>query len=306
MSLRDRYLENGYVIVRGALPDALLASALEELERFKRQKRLYFTQSTHSWAWSKSLTSEGFLIDSIQSPTKQWTCGRGLRRSVTEIICSQYISKMLAEISGFEYFVNWQNMLFDKSAGTVDHSDTWYLDTKPSGFMIAAWIALEDIHVDAGRFFVVPKSNQLRLPEHSSAVIGGHYDYAKFIDDYVEGNGLERYAPDLRAGDVLFWHPFTIHGAFNQSDERRSRKSLTAHYHPVGMPRNRKAESPSAISKYMGKMRKTFNPYIFLDNADPSDFDFCTKSLFRHVFRSLRGKGGVGQWFMDRELVRTM
>ena len=129
ISLRDRYLENGYVVVRGALPEALLGAVVEELDRFKRQKRLYFTQSTHSWTWSRALTSQGFLIDSIQSPTKQWTCGRGLRRAVTEVICSQYISKMLTEISGFDYFVNWQNMLFDKSAGTADHADTWYLDT---------------------------------------------------------------------------------------------------------------------------------------------------------------------------------
>ena len=48
-------------------------------------------------------------------------------------------------------------MLFDKSTGTIDHADTWYLDTKPRGKMIAAWIALEDIKNQLEDFLYIPK-----------------------------------------------------------------------------------------------------------------------------------------------------
>ena len=42
-------------------------------------------------------------------------------------------------------FGMWQNMLFDKSTETVDHIDSWYLDTEDRGGVIGAWVALEDI-----------------------------------------------------------------------------------------------------------------------------------------------------------------
>ena len=74
-----------------------------------------------------------------------------------EIISCNKISNVLQEILESNKFVNWQNMLFDRSTGTIDHADTWYLDTNPRGKMIASWIALEDINESAGRFFVYQK-----------------------------------------------------------------------------------------------------------------------------------------------------
>ena len=77
-------------------------------------------------------------------------------------------------------------MLFDKSTGTTDHADTWYLDTIPKGQMIACWIALENIHKDAGRFFVCPKSHNLEFSKIDSNQVTDHYEYAKIICNYLE------------------------------------------------------------------------------------------------------------------------
>ena len=49
----------------------------------------------------------------------------------------------------------WQNMFFDKSVGTVDHFDSWYLDTDPPGSLIGAWFALEDIDGKGGTFIFI-------------------------------------------------------------------------------------------------------------------------------------------------------
>jgi phytanoyl-CoA hydroxylase len=40
------------------------------------------------------------------------------------------------------------------------------------------------------------------------------------------------HAPALKKGDVLFWNSRTVHGSLETTDERYSRKSLTAHYLP--------------------------------------------------------------------------
>ena len=39
----------------------------------------------------------------------------------------------------------YQNMIFDKSTSTVDHIDSYYLDTIPAGELVGVWIALEGI-----------------------------------------------------------------------------------------------------------------------------------------------------------------
>ena len=141
------------------------------------------------------MTNQGFLIDSIQIPTKQWSCGNLSKEIIKLISCSE-ISKIIEVLSNFKYFINWQNMLFDKSTGTVEHCDNWYLDTKPRGLMIASWIALENIHEDAGRFFIVPKSNHLDIPQNTNNTISDNSEYAKYIINYMKDKGLKRFAPN--------------------------------------------------------------------------------------------------------------
>ena len=38
-----------------------------------------------------------------------------------------------------------QSMLFDSNTATPPHQDYWYLDSSPSGHLLAGWFALEDI-----------------------------------------------------------------------------------------------------------------------------------------------------------------
>ena len=270
---KNFYDDNGYVISKSLIQKELIDKVLSDLEKCKRGSRRYFTQSTHSWERFSNLTEEGFLKESIQTPTKQISAGP-LRKSVENLIISKSLSEKLSLLSGgFDKFIIWQNMLFDKSTGTVDHADTWYLDTMPEGLMIAVWIALEDIHEDAGRFFVIPKSNKIKLKQNSSETISDHYEYAKFIDDYVNSKDLIRYAPPLKKGDVLFWHPNTIHGSFSQVSSSKSRKSITCHYHPLGIGRKNQ-NSVSDIKKILKNLKPTKNNSIFLDNVDPSEFSF--------------------------------
>ena len=278
------YDKNGYVIAKSLIQKELIDKVLFDLEQSKRGSRRYFTQSTHSWERFSNLTEEGFLVESIQTPTKQFSAGP-LRKSVEKLIVSKSLSEKLSLLSGgFDKFVVWQNMLFDKSTGTVDHADTWYLDTMPKGLMIAAWIALEDIHEDSGRFFVIPKSNKLKLEQNSKENMSDHYEYAKFIDNYVNSKKLIRYAPPLKKGDVLFWHPNTIHGSFSQVTSSKSRKSITCHYHPVGIGRKNQ-DSVSDIKKILKNLKPTENESIFLDNVDPSEFSFFWINLAKFYLK---------------------
>ena len=57
------------------------------------------------------------------------------------------------------YYHAVMSMFFDANAGTPAHCDNYYLDSLPGGNLTAAWIALEDIKWNSGRFFVCPKSH---------------------------------------------------------------------------------------------------------------------------------------------------
>lgn len=60
-------------------------------------------------------------------------------------------------------YVNWQTMLFDRSVGTRNHQDSWYLDNDPPGGVIGAWIALGDISMDCGPFKIYERTNRKRI-----------------------------------------------------------------------------------------------------------------------------------------------
>jgi len=301
MSIRNQFYNEGFIIIKNLINKDLIKKILDSLEKFKSNNSYYYTQSSHTWVRSSKTTEEGYLIDSIQSPTKQRNCGQ-LKFDAEEIISCKEISKTLQEITENSKFVNWQNMLFDKSTGTIDHADTWYLDTKPRGQMIAAWIALEDIKEAAGRFFIYPKSHKLTIPENINTTITDNYLYAKFMNKFIKQNNLKKFAPAMGKGDVLFWHPFTIHGSLNQTDNKYSRKSLTAHYHPVGSGRIHSAENQRQINTYIKNMRSSSNPSIFFDNHDPSDFEFTYISFSKWLIKKiLRKNTNLISGIMDRE-----
>ena len=300
---REQFEKDGYLVCEGIVSNEQIDPVLEQLDRLKGSKKSFYSQSSHAWCSMRDLSEHGFLNESIQSPSKQHGLG-GLRKAVIKLISASAITDELEELTGFHTFVNWQNMLFDKSTGTIEHADTWYLDTDPVGYMVAAWIALEDIEEDAGRFFVIPKSHLLDIPYcDSTKGIEGHKKYARFIKDYCDSRGLTRHAPPLKKGDILFWGSRTIHGSHSQTNGCHSRKSVTAHYHPVGIGRRGCAAQPSEIRNMISHLIKTDNASLFLDNVDPSDFSFYTVPYAKMLVKRLLGIKTLPTYLMNREQV---
>jgi phytanoyl-CoA hydroxylase len=173
------------------------------------------------------------------------------------ILYHPHVSETLMRISGQPSFISWQDMLFDRSVGTIDHQDSWYLDTRPHGHLVAGWFALEDIHPSSGPFFVYPGSHL--LPRVSETDFPVHEDFLAEIKKMVAGSGLEKKSALLKKGDVLFWHPNLVHGADTVQDERYSRKSLTSHYYPVGYLR----KDSKTLADDLQMIKRTDNPVIF-------------------------------------------
>jgi phytanoyl-CoA hydroxylase len=232
MDLLDHYQQEGYVIVPDLIPHAKIDTLVERFERFKRGNRPFWSESIHTWM-RPELDDKGFLVQSMENFTRLWFSG-GLNEAGKDILLGTELRDVMRQLSpGNSEFVHWLNHMFDRSTGSIDHIDNWYLDSDPPGQLIGAWIALEDIHPDSGPFRLFPRSHLLPGLEDLWKL-----DHDAFIK-HCAGltRQLEPFYAIIKKGTVVFFTPFLLHGAVDQRDPRYSRKSVTGHYLPYGVVR---------------------------------------------------------------------
>jgi phytanoyl-CoA hydroxylase len=282
-SIREYYDAQGYVVVENLLNHAKIQNLIKYYEEIKYSKFfIFFSQDTHLPIQPK-LTPEGFIENSMLNPAdlKLW---KKFSQSVEECLVDESVIGILSMLSGSSSHVMMQNMFFDKSTGTVEHQDHYYLDADPSGKMTAVWYALEDIHEDAGCFFVLPGSHKGKVIERQSASnFGDHNDFVKAIGELIEEGNYEYRSFPLDQGDIIFWHPYTIHGAYNNQDPHYSRKSLTAHYHP--------SQFKSLYSSNVPHLRKSLNENVLIKTSKTGPHIANAKLYLKAIANYVKGRG---------------
>jgi len=229
-TLAGYYEENGYVVVEGMLPAGKIDEIVSRYEAdIAKSKAKFYRQNTCAYEANR-MTPAGHVIQSFLD-VHHYKSFPEFRRSLLELYFSGSMLSTLGKITGHESHNLMQSMLFDANTATQPHQDWWYLDTVPNGHLLGAWIALEDIYEDAGRFYVIPGSHRVKL--HAEGM--SHSQWLAEVKRYFDENRGKVRAPALKKGDVLFWNSRTVHGALPTSNPSRSRRSLTAHYMPSTM-----------------------------------------------------------------------
>ena len=231
--IRAYYDAEGYVVVRGAVPpelcDEARAAFLREVKTFPG----YIYRQATAVPEKHVLTDHGHMLNSIlniqdldRRPFPRFR-DAGLR-----ILTHDGVQRVVRALLG-EGGTMVQSMYFDGNPATWAHQDTYYLDSTDIGRMTAVWIAVEDIHPGAGRFYVYPRSHLVDMAKNGGDFdIAFHHDrYKKLVLDVIERHHLVCHAPALRKGDVLFWAARTIHGSLPTLGGR-SRSSFTGHFVP--------------------------------------------------------------------------
>ncbi len=232
--IQTYFQENGYVVIRNVISEEQIGFFMENYERFKSAKSYFYRSQDTNRGEQVAINEQGFIEHSILNPT-DLVFQKRLRTSVANIIYSSAISQLLTTITERQQHTVWQTMFFDKSTGTVAHQDHYYLDTEPAGNLIACWFALETIEIDAGPFFVIPKSH--KGPVISSQLgskFADHKEYVAKMQQLIDENNYRPQPMPLEKGSILLWHPYLVHGAFQNLNPLHSRKSFTAHYIPEG------------------------------------------------------------------------
>ncbi|HWI13388.1 MAG TPA: phytanoyl-CoA dioxygenase family protein, partial [Burkholderiales bacterium] len=145
---------------------------------------------------------------------------------------------------------------FDRGTQQELHIDAIFFYTEPAYAMAGLWIALEDVHPDAGPLFYVPGSHRwpffrgedvlARDPELAQEVKAASApDSGALRGDLVarlgrkwteltlemeKERGGERVPAVLKAGDAVIWHALLAHGGLPRINPALSRKSAVFHY----------------------------------------------------------------------------
>ena len=261
--IKEYYQSQGYVVIKNLLSHEKIDNFIKQYEKIKRNKFfIYYSQSVHLPLRPK-ITPEGFIEESMENP-HNLKFFPSFSKAILNCLIDQKISEGLGIVSGSSRHTIWQTMFFDRSTGTVEHQDHYYLDTNPPGNLIGTWYALEDIQPDSGCFFVVPgshkgqvinRNNSSAKQEGIEALVPNHDEMRIKIMNLIREENYEYKSFPLSKGDVLFWHPYTIHGAFKNNNSQFSRKSFTTHFYPSHLER---------LNANTPKLKQSSNPNILV------------------------------------------
>lgn len=287
--IKEYYQSQGYVVIKNLLSHEKIDNFIKQYEKIKRNKLfIYYSQSVHLPLRPK-ITPEGFIEESMQN-AHNLKFFPGFSKAILKCLIDQKISEGLSIVSGSSNHTIWQTMFFDRSTGTVEHQDHYYLDTNPPGNLIGTWYALEDIHPDSGCFFVVPGShkgqvinrkNSSSKQEGVEALAPDHDEMRRKIMNLIREKNYEYKSFPLEKGDVLLWHPYTIHGAFTNNNPQFSRKSFTVHFHPSHLER---------LNSNTPQLKCSSNPNILIGANELRVYLWNVKQYAVYFLNKLRGQ----------------
>ena len=147
-----------------------------------------------------SFTAAGFLDNPIFNIQDLQTRSLGTFKSaVLDVLTSPELARVTAALLGGTRSKVVQSMFFEAPAGTWAHQDSYYQDSAAGlGGAVAGWFALEDIHADAGRFFVCPRSHKsmaIVRNEGTNSFADGHERYKQTMAGMIRSGELTLTAP---------------------------------------------------------------------------------------------------------------
>ena len=259
-AIRDYYDEWGYAVIRNVVPTDNIERFMDAYRSIRSSPAFVYYSQSRQIALRPKTNKHGFIQESMQNASRLAFFPQ-FAKTFQSCIYHDGVADSLSIVTGEEKHVSWQNMFFDQSTGTVDHQDSWYLDTDPPGHLVGVWYALEDIEEDSGPFFVSPGSHKIGLIERSQ--FPAHADYVNEVQSRMTDLSIEQKPMPLKRGDILIWHAYLIHGALGCKNASHSRKSFTSHFYPYGL-RAKDTESEKKISIYDHQHpRPTSNPRLF-------------------------------------------
>ncbi len=247
------FIDHGFVILEGAVPEATIEAVLADVEATldgrlpPRDAEWWTHEGKHHGRATRAIMREDAakMLDlHATSPATQ------------AMIFAPPIARFL-ELVFERPPLAFQSLTFELGTRQPVHQDTAFVRVSSALELVACWVALEDITPGSGELVYYPGSHA--LPEElfegrSKWVPSGTTvvpDYSDRLHERSRAAGLSltRFFP--RRGDALFWAADLVHGGAPDVEPGRTRRSHVTHYCPldrspmylVGAPADRKRAS---------------------------------------------------------------
>jgi len=214
----EGWIEDGYLVLEGHLSRDEVEEVNSDLERQFEQGRIKYHPLGKR------------VVNAFEH-------SEPVRRAVTD----PELTRLLSFILGREVNL-FQTIDFFVGSEQAAHSDSFHMTTEPMGYLIAIWVALEDVDPESGPVYYYPGSHKLPyvmtedLGEADGDLGGGkEARYAERIRSLIADRDLEPIEFTAKAGDVLIWHANLLHGGRGIARDGATRKSLVAHYFGSGV-----------------------------------------------------------------------
>jgi ectoine hydroxylase len=163
--------------------------------------------------------------------------------ALRKVIKDKQVLSLLSFILGRKA-VPFQTISFLKSSEQAPHSDAIHMSTFPQGYLIAIWIALEDIGPEQGALSYYPGSHRLPYITNDDYENKSNYwlldgdankKYEEKVQQVIAASGLPKQIFYAKKGDMFVWHGNLIHAGEAMQNPALSRKSFVAHYFAEGV-----------------------------------------------------------------------
>ncbi len=166
-----------------------------------------------------------------------WQSHEGVRR----LAANPQVLEILSDLYGRKAWP-FQTLNFPVGTQQSAHSDAVHFSSVPDRFMCGVWVALEDIHEDAGPLEYYPGSH--RWPAYGNDQLGlcasdhdgpmGQGVYEPIWRELIRLHGTAPQRFLARKGQAVIWAANVLHGGSPQHDKNRTRWSQVTHYYFEG------------------------------------------------------------------------
>ncbi len=228
------FVDKGYLTFDAGISPALLDQFAGDVDRVWRER-----PPDLAWAREGLLRSFAYA-DAARDRRASYRIAdfHSHSQAALALLLSRPIFDYVERILGAEAVAT-QSLYFEYGSQQPLHRDPIFVQTKPPSHLVAAWIALEDIHPDSGPLVYVPGSH--RLPYYQFSPGEHRFDHgrhgdaesaamAAFDRQQVAAAGLATEALTCRRGAVLLWHASLLHGGSVVADPARTRRSFVVHF----------------------------------------------------------------------------
>jgi ectoine hydroxylase-related dioxygenase (phytanoyl-CoA dioxygenase family) len=239
----DNFRDQGFIVLRNILPHDLIDIHTAQMTGLCARHGVIDRESLAKML--EAAEDDDLMTAMLQVHQRDKTAQALIREAVLD----EHLTRLLG---GDPVLVSARSQLWEMGNMRA-HIDTAFRSPEPPYFVGRTWCALEDIHPESGRFYLVPQTHRTLVPKLCAEVLDKRPDLRALhelaatdpharhqlltrawplvvakVADHVRPE--DKYVPNLRKGDVIIFNPAIAHGTMACTDRSQTRKMMVCEW----------------------------------------------------------------------------